>query len=540
MNRRDFLKTVSAATAFTGISSKLNAESSDVPVPSKGKPSGVPRGLRQLFLDDQGIAKIDNLARTMHQPLKKGAVIRPDPSRGVTSVQIRSAPNWDPEAKHFKFWIMSQPDDLKDGMGTAGYYESTDGLHWREPALGQIESRGSRNNNFVTVAGLNSRVDCAIFDPLDPDPKSRYKGFTLRALFDLKKDPKAKLQWELQPVVSDGVTWRKLEVPGMDSADEYNVSFDAVEKQFIATVKHSGPHGRSVFLSTSKDFRHWTKHELIFHADDLDQELGRRNIAQHFADPRLRKPYFNMPAKYNVDVYNMGTFRYEGLYIGMPAMYHKTGQVPGSWPGFNDFPNAPGIELYRRFGDWVGFHPIQLVCSRDLRRWTRLGDRKPFLEPSPLGAGAYDLSCLIGPSYPILRGDELWFYYTGLKSYGGEFDDDGLGRDRSAICLAVLRRDGFVSLNAGEEEGSVLTEPFLFPDGELHLNVNAPKGSVIVQVCDEKATAIPGFEASDEVRGDHTDTIVRWAKDQTQRLSQKKVCLRIRVRQGELYSYWIQ
>lgn len=540
MNRRNFVKTVSALAAFEGIGSKLNAQTPGVTMPLKGIRFDFPRGQRQLFLDDQGIAKIENLARTMHQPLKKGAVIRPDPSRGITSIQIRSAPNWDPEAKLFKFWIMSQPDDLKDGLATSGYYESADGLHWREPALGQIESRGSRNNNFVTVAGLNSRVDCAIYDPLDPDPKSRYKGFTLRALFDLKKDPKAKLQWELQPVVSDGVTWRKLEVPGMDSADEYNVSFDAVEKQFIATVKHSGPHGRSVFLSTSKDFRHWTKHELIFHADDLDQELGRRNIAQHFADPRLRKPYFNMPAKYNVDVYNMGTFRYEGLYIGMPAMYHKTGQVPGSWPGFNDFPNAPGIELYRRFGDWVGFHPIQLVCSRDLRRWTRLGDRKPFLEPSPLGAGAYDLSCLIGPSYPIFRGDELWFYYTGLKSYGGEFDDDGLGRDRSAICLAALRRDGFISLNAGEEEGSVLTEPFLFPEGELHLNVNAPRGRVVVQICDEKATAIPGFEASDEIRGDHTDTLVRWAKGRPQQLSQKKVCLRIRVRQGELYSYWIQ
>lgn len=540
VNRREFMTASGLAMSAVLNPSQIPQSKSAAISATKSGEFVVPKEQRQLFLDDYGIAKIENLSRTMHQPLKKGAVIRPDPSRGIASIQIRSAPNWDPEAKLFKFWIMSQPDDLKDGLATSGYYESADGLHWREPALGQIESRGSRNNNFVTVAGLNSRVDCAIYDPLDPDPKSRYKGFTLRALFDLKKDPKAKLQWELQPVVSDGVTWRKLEAPGMDSADEYNVSFDAVEKQFIATVKHSGPHGRSVFLSTSKDFRHWTKHELIFHADDLDQELGRRNIAQHFADPRLRKPYFNMPAKYNVDVYNMGTFRYEGLYIGMPAMYHKTGQVPGSWPGFNDFPNAPGIELYRRFGDWVGFHPIQLVCSRDLRRWTRLGDRKPFLEPSPLGAGAYDLSCLIGPSYPIFRGDELWFYYTGLKSYGGEFDDDGLGRDRSAICLAALRRDGFISLNAGEEEGSVLTAPFLFPEGELHLNVNARRGRVVVQLCDEKATAIPGFEASDEIRGDHADTLVRWAKGRPQQLSQKKVCLRIQVRQGELYSYWIQ
>ena len=539
MNRRDFVKTVSAVTAFEVSRSKSNAQNPGVSAPSTGARFDVPRGQRQLFIDDHGVARIENLARTMHQPLKKGAVIRPDPSRGITSIQIRSAPNWDPEAKHFKFWIMSQPDDL-EGVGAAGYYESTDGLHWREPALGQIESRGSRDNNLVTVAGLNSRVDCAIYDPLDPDPKFRYKGFTLRSLFDLKQDPKAKLQWELQPVVSDGVTWRKLDAPGMDSADEYNLSFDAVEKQFIATVKHSGPHGRSVYLSTSKDFRHWTKQELIFHADDLDQELGRRNIAQHFGDPRLRKPYFNIPAKYNVDVYNMGTFRYEGLFLGMPAMYHKTGQVPGSWPGFQNFPDAVGIENYRRFGDWAGFHPIQLVCSRDLHHWTRLGDRKPFLEPSPLNAGAYDLSCLIGPSFPIFRGDELWFYYTGLKSYGGEFDDDGMGPDRSAICLAALRRDGFISLDAGEDEGSVLTDLFAMPQGELHLNVSAHKGSVIAQLCDEKAVAIPGFEASAEIRGNHTDTVVRWTKGKLHEWSGKTVRLRLRLRQAELYSYWIQ
>ena len=38
----------------------------------------VPPGERQLFLDDVGISEINNLNRTMHQPAKKGAVIRPD------------------------------------------------------------------------------------------------------------------------------------------------------------------------------------------------------------------------------------------------------------------------------------------------------------------------------------------------------------------------------------------------------------------------------------------------------------------------------
>ena len=36
----------------------------------------VPAGERQLFLDDVGTAKIENLDRTMHQPDKRGAVVR--------------------------------------------------------------------------------------------------------------------------------------------------------------------------------------------------------------------------------------------------------------------------------------------------------------------------------------------------------------------------------------------------------------------------------------------------------------------------------
>ena len=53
---------------------------------------GVPSGVRQLFLDDCGIAKVENLTRAMHEPVKKGAVIRPDCAAGVWGIQTRAAP----------------------------------------------------------------------------------------------------------------------------------------------------------------------------------------------------------------------------------------------------------------------------------------------------------------------------------------------------------------------------------------------------------------------------------------------------------------
>ncbi len=53
---------------------------------------------------------------------------------------------------------------------------------------------------------------------------------------------------------------------------------------------------------------------MVFSADDRDQELGRQVIAARLADATFQQPYFTPdPSVYNVDVYNMGVFRYEGL-----------------------------------------------------------------------------------------------------------------------------------------------------------------------------------------------------------------------------------
>jgi hypothetical protein len=111
--------------------------------------------------------------------------------------------------------------------------------------------------------------------------------------------------------------------------------------------------------------------------------------------------------------------------------------------------------------------------------------------------------------------------------------------DQGAICLAVLRRDGFMSLEAGEREGLLLTQPFLLPDGELHLNVDASKGLALVEVCDERGGALTGFEASEPVRSDQPDAVARWPRQSLRELAGKKVCLRIRLSRARLFSYWV-
>jgi hypothetical protein len=444
----------------------------------------VPTGQRQLFLDDHGISKIENLQRTMHQPEKRGAVIRsPQPTK---TIQTRTAPTWDEKAQLYKIWVITVDDNL---------WQSKDGLHW---------SPGPKTNMPIMLA---------VYDPLDPNPARRFKTPFLNRGF---------------AVSPDGITWNQLDVKKVQSSDEGNISFDIDNGLFLHTVKRGAKYGRAVALATSKDFKTWNDHGIVFQTDELDQELGRKQIAKRMADSTLQQNFHNDPKVYNVDIYNMGLFRYEGLYIGLPAMYHAVGSIP-------NYPNTDG------------FHLIQLVCSRDLKNWQRLGNRKTFIGPSRIDSGAYDLTQILPPSAPVVRGDELWFYYTGLKwrssfKYIGKYPKGkvelipGRDRDGGAICLAVLRRDGFISLDAGEQEGQIVTKPFTVSAGNFYLNADASDGQVQVEVLGKQGQVVAKSEI---VKGNQLRHKLKWIQGDLFSLKGKNASFRFTLKNASLYSYWM-
>ena len=466
-----------------------------------GEPLDLPTGQRQLFLDDQGIKRIENLTRTMHQPEKKGAVVRPT-SPSETVYQTRCAPAWDPVAKRWKILIINSGDY----SGTA-YAQSTDGLHWTKPNLGQVEVNGSRENNYITIDEslgwpANAIINVVI-DPDDPDPARRFKGLGHA--------------WGREPVVSaDGINWKKLDVPSIKSGDESNLTYDRLTRTFFATVKTSGRFGRAHALTTSKDFETWTEPKLMFEADELDQELGRKHIAARFADASLHQPVANDPSRYNVDVYNIGVFRYESMYIGLPAMYHATG------------PAASGSNT-------DGFHLVQLAAGRDLEKLQRLGDRQTFIGPSPVGGSFFDLTQILPPSDAVVRDEELWFYYTGIKYR--RRPENVPQHNVGAICLAVLRRDGFISLDAGGQRGTIQTEVFTMPGTSLFLNVDARKGGIRVEALNGNDKVVA---SSKPMTGDLLHEQVKWAKGDIADSKGQTASLRFTPRNAQLYSYWVQ
>ena len=203
---------------------------------------------------------------------------------------------------------------------------------------------------------------------------------------------------------------------------------------------------------------------------------------------------------------------------------------------------SPILGLVRVHGDYTGFYNIQLACSRDLVNWQRLGDRQPFLETSPLDAGAYDLQTMIGPSAPVVRGDELWFYYTGIKQYafiasGNDPSYDDYIADRGAVCLAILRRDGFMSLDASDQEGRLTTKPFELNGRRLFINASVGKsGHVIVDVLNKSGNAVA---TSEPIVGDRPQVALRWERGTIANMEGTSLRLRFRVFNARLYSYWI-
>jgi hypothetical protein len=467
-------------------------------------------GIRQLFLDDFMLGGLYRVRRHVHQPAKKGAVLRADRPwetavrRGSTLpcaiVEFYTAPVWDPDEAVFKMWYI-----IGDGVA-AGFARSRDGMTWEKPILGKREQGGSKANNLVTVAGNPRAAIVHVLRDPDAPPDRRYKGLAWLGAAGRQVIASA-----------DGYEFRPLDVPPIPGQDTSHLIYDEVGKRYVLTVKHPGPFGRSVYLSTSPDFEHWTPHELIFHADALDQELGRRRIESLLADPRMYHPV-SRPAEYRTEVYMMAVFPYESLYVGLPVFFESSARIG---PPFN---NQDGI------------NSIKLAASRDLRTWVKVGNRESFIPVSPRGNGAIDTGQVLPASRPVVRDDELWFYYSGIDvRYPPNGDFHG------AIHLATLRRDGFVSPDGAGDGAYVETRAIRLEGTRLYCNVDAGRGEVTAELLGRDLPEGVAGRRSRPVRGDRLRAELVWdGAPPLAALGGRTVRVRFHLREAALYSFWVE
>ena len=470
---------------------------------------------KQLFVDDLIIDETRGVTRTLNQPAKyvgNPVMIPLYPWEGRLELY---GTVWRDADGGFRMWYQGlggmgippldyQESSLMDLEGQEStwkgfdptallmnvcYATSQDGVHWERPNLGLVEYQGSSDNNIVLLdAGFGN----VIKDTRDPDPNRLYKSlFWESPDFDPSGKPNTgeSVSVAFSP---DGLRWTKYEGnPVIHRASDTHVllGWDDNHEKYVAYPRpttREGDASRRIGRSTSDDFENWTEIEQVLAPDDQDP-----------------------PA---MEFYGMPVFKYEGLYLGQLWAY-----------------DTPPEEAMTRNAALID---VQLTVSRDGIAWERVGGRKPFIPNGP--PDSIDSGEIWTALAPVDMGDELWFYYCA-----GAMEHGITGRS-GPICLAKLRKDGFVSVDAGDETGTLVTKPFRCDGGPLTINAAARGGAVGVAVLDESGTQFQGYSRQDCALfdGDSIEHSVTWReKLSLEELNGKNIRLKFYLRNASLFAF---
>jgi hypothetical protein len=174
---------------------------------------------------------------------------------------------------------------------------------------------------------------------------------------------------------------------------------------------------------------------------------------------------------------------------------------------------------------------------------------------------------MVGPNAGFVERDgQIWLYYNGwagehweTKAYRRAYNLGlwAMGRRTSGTWLALLRQEGFLSLDAGEDEGTVTTVPEqleqleLVAQGErpagarliVNTRTHGPAGYVAAEVLGHDGAVVPGFSIAeaDRFAVDAVAHEVTWQGKPLAALPRAQaggeITLRFRLRHASLYSY---
>ena len=229
-------------------------------------------------------------------------------------------------------------------------------------------------------------------------------------------------------------------------------------------VRESGGHlRRSVSVSFSKDFLTWTPAQTILVPDERDDESAHQRVLEF----RENLEFDDGPDWHIAQHYGHCGFPYEGMYLGMLWRFDISGFSPTLIERHGRRPAAGGED---------GVAYVELTSSRDLLHWQRVGKREILIPPGK--PGNWDAGRLYTVNRPIIVGDEIWIYYGGFEtSHGGQYHSaDWKATHRSSgIGLAKLRLDGWVSVDAGDEPGTLTTKPVVIGAGKNWSSMPQPR-----------------------------------------------------------------
>ena len=433
-----------------------------------------------LFVDDSMVAKSAGVKRTFHSVTKHPAnpLLKPD-REWESQYCIYGSVMYDREAGLFKMWHYG---GIVDAVGPyVMYATSKDGVQWNRPALGLFEVPNRKVENNIALASWKDfrfEMQTVLFEPED-DAKKRYK-----MLLSAHSSP-----WSARPnyyiwYSADGIHFNRGEQFGVEKPGYVDVGVlvrNPKTKRY-RLYHRAEHHGRAVAYKESEDLKNWTPSQLIIHTDQQDPPGS--------------------------ELYKFSPFPYGNYWIGMLTYYNHNLDHGMLWP--------------------------ELAWSLDGIDWKR--HREPFI---PLGSsGEWDRFNNSVATQPLIVGDELWFYYSGrTMQHDANQGGDDRGPHWGAIGLAKLRLDGFVSLDASFDGGTVETRPFILPEGELFINATCDFGEVGIEVLDKNGQLLEGYKST-PLKGDGVFLPVGWTGGhKLTSLAGKTVALRFTLNNARLYSF---
>ena len=482
-----------------------------------------------LFIDDTAIQSRRGLQRIPSAATKHpdNPIIDRTFPWEMGAVYIFGSVIREPAEQLFRMWYQSIDGETGKSPGHMSicYAESDDGVRWRKPLLPIVSYGARQTTNIVlnhSVYPGNPYCSSVIRDE-DAPPAERYKlaawyeqwsdglsNFNGAASFHSADGLRWKVYEDAQPFIpeirrkpippnyytADGVRWlpcpegppanaRYVGGPNdascisPDRLDGEYVHFQIMQRDVAAgkqVYERDLVTGRERFLAmhTSPDFVHWSDPWTII-------------------EPAVDDPD-------HIQFYGMGGFRYGNYWLGTLWMYYVHDQSMD----------------------------LELAMSVDGRNWTRPFPGQRLLR---LGIdGEFDCGMILSATSPVIAGDEIYIYYSGMDHRHDE-------RGAAAIGLATLKLDRWAGLQTGRQ-GYLETKPFRFDGSGLTVNAYAHGGEIRAQIADEAGRVLPGYEASEAapVVGDRTAHRLAWNRGaDLSALSGSQISLQFQVWNATIY-----
>lgn len=474
----------------------------------------------QLLLDRVLCGESAGLRRTLHRPAKTGEVLvspEGDDAPGEP-LQIGSYCSVLKEEGTVKLWyFLNHEDKCRRRLC---YAFSKDGRHFERPAL---PPGGHGPANAVIADPIQG--GCVWIDPHAP-ADARYRT---QAKWGPpgREGGRAHLHFYASP---DGLRWRETHDVPVGDCDTQNVVFwDPAYGRYVMYTRKwvrfedRNLGHRKVRRLVSDDLVRWEDERTVWEADEAELDMHRTSTGQP-----------------PVDYYGACVYRHPGagnLYICLAqAFWHWKDRPEDEKWGFSPDPDNLDKRVIHLGPSVID---ARLGYSRDGIHFERAGDSSAFLGCGP--DGAFDSRRVWALPEPVVMGDEIRFYYAGGNRDHDGFVDPAADRRKSGIGCAVLRRDGYASLDAGLDGGWFVTPPLRFQGTRLEINCEASGGGAArVELLDSGRNPIPGFSGDEAewIWGNSVRLPAKWKTNpDLSSLLGAAVRLKISLRDARIYAF---